>query len=251
MKKPKFNSAIVQNQNQHEYHGKQELYNSETGSKLSNKDLIDKFATGLGLTNNKKNITLVEFGAGSGALAEIWRSEFGIAPICIEIDDVLVEKLKAKGFITFKDISNINNLAPFVYTSNVLEHIEDDVKALKKIKEKMQVGGSLAIYVPALPFLYSDHDRKIGHFRRYRKKELLEKVSLAGFKIEDCYYNDCIGVLAELSVKLLGWNGKSGLGSEKSFIFYDKVIYPISKILDRLIFRRVIGKNLFLFAVND
>ena len=234
-----------------DYSARNNLFDTEEGLISYNRDLIDKFATGLGLTNNKKNITLVEFGAGSGALAEIWRSEFGIAPICIEIDDVLVEKLKAKGFITFKDISNINNLAPFVYTSNVLEHIEDDVKALKKIKEKMQVGGSLAIYVPALPFLYSDFDKSVGHFRRYRKKELLEKVSLAGFKIEDCYYNDCIGVLAELSVKLLGWNGKSGLGSEKSFIFYDKVIYPISKILDRLIFRRVIGKNLFLFAVND
>ena len=148
-KKKQFQKQTDQNL---DYSARNNLFDTEEGLISYNRDLIDKFATGLGLTNNKKNITLVEFGAGSGALAEIWRSEFGIAPICIEIDDVLVEKLKAKGFITFKDISNINNLAPFVYTSNVLEHIEDDIKALKKIKEKMQVGGSLAIYVPALPF---------------------------------------------------------------------------------------------------
>ena len=234
-----------------DYSAKKNLFDTEEGLISYNRDLIKKFRKGLGLKSNQKSVDLIEFGAGSGALAEIWRSEFGISPICIEIDDVLVERLKAKGFITFKDISNINNLAPLVYTSNVLEHIEDDVTALKKIKEKMQKGGLLAIYVPALPFLYSDHDRKIGHFRRYRKTELMKKVTLAGFKIEDCYYNDCTGVLAELSVKLFGWNGKSGLGSEKSFIFYDKIIYPVSKILDRLIFRKVIGKNLFLFAVNE
>jgi len=234
-----------------DYSAKKNLFDTEEGLISYNQDLIKKFRKGLGLKSNQKSVDLIEFGAGSGALAEIWRSEFGISPICIEIDDILVERLKAKGFITFKDISNINNLAPLVYTSNVLEHIEDDVTALKKIKEKMQKGGLLAIYVPALPCLYSDHDRKIGHFRRYRKTELMKKVTLAGFKIEDCYYNDCIGVLAELSVKLFGWNGKSGLGSEKSFIFYDKIIYPVSKILDRLIFRKVIGKNLFLFAVNE
>ena len=120
-----------------DYSAKKNLFDTEEGLISYNRDLIKKFRKGLGLKSNQKNVDLIEFGAGSGALAEIWRSEFGISPICIEIDDVLVERLKAKGFITFKDISNINNLAPLVYTSNVLEHIEDDVTALKKIKEKI------------------------------------------------------------------------------------------------------------------
>jgi hypothetical protein len=50
---------------------------------------------------------------------------------------------------------------------------------------------------------------------------------------------------------VLGYKNKAGLGSPKSIVLYDKVIYPISKILDYLIFRKVIGKNLFLFAVNE
>ena len=233
-----------------DYSAKKNLFDTEEGLISYNRDLIKKFRKGLGLKSNQKSVDLIEFGAGSGALAEIWRSEFGISPICIEIDDVLVDRLKVKGFITFKDIGDINNLAPFVYTSNVLEHIEDDVMALKKIKEKMQKGGLLAVYVPALPFLYSDFDRSVGHFRRYRKTELMKKVTLAGFKIEDCYYNDCLGIFASLAVKILGYNKISLLRSKKSLKLYDKVIYPMSKILDRVIFRRIIGKNLFLFAVN-
>jgi len=250
MKKLKIDNSKIQNQTNFEYHGKEELLNSETGSKLSNRDVVLKLARGLS-ANNLKKLKVVEFGAGSGALAEIWRTEFGISPICIEIDGALVETLKAKGFITFKDIGDIRNLASFVYTSNVLEHIEDDVMALKKMKEKIQIGGLLAVYVPALPFLYSDFDRKVGHFRRYQKKELIEKVTLAGFKIKDCYYNDCLGIFASLAVKILGYNEISLLRSKKSLILYDRVIYPISRILDCLIFRKVIGKNLFLFAVND
>ena len=139
----------------------------------------------------------------------------------------------------------------FVYTSNVLEHIEDDLSVLKEIKEKIKPGGALAIYVPALPFLYTDMDKKVGHYRRYTRSELIKKVSLAGFTVQESFYNDSLGVLATLIVKVLGYKNKAGLGSPKSIVLYDKIIYPTSKILDRLIFRRVIGKNLFLFAVND
>ena len=125
------------------------------------------------------------------------------------------------------------------------------MEALNEIRRKIKPGGKLAIYVPALPFLYSGLDEKVGHYRRYTKKELIKKVSEAGFTVKDCYYNDSLGILATLTVKVLGYKNKVGLGSPKSIVLYDKVVYPISKILDRLIFRKVIGKNLFLFAVND
>ena len=114
----------------------------------------------------------------------------------------------------------------------------------------MKQGGKIAIYVPALSMLFSDLDRHVGHFRRYEKKELIHKVELAGYEIETCFYNDCLGVLASLSLRLLGYKNRAGLGSKKSLLIYDKFIYPVSMILDRIVFRHVIGKNLFLFAVN-
>jgi len=135
-----------------------------------------------------------------------------------------------------------------VYTSNVLEHIEDDRKSLRDIRAIMQVGRKLAIYVPALPFLFSDMDAQVGHYRRYKRKELIEKVQESGFTVEKCYWNDCIGVAAWFSLKILGYKGKVGIGSKKSLVIYDKFVYPISKILDKLFFKKIIGKNLFLFA---
>jgi len=59
-----------------------------------------------------------------------------------------------------------------------------------------------------------------------------------------------LGVPAMLSLKLFGYKGKSGLGSKKSYIIYDRIIYPISMLLDLLFMKRLIGKNLLLIASN-
>lgn len=193
---------------------------------------------------------IVKFGAGTGALAEVMKQQHGLKPICVEIDPKLIEILKSKEFQTYTDISLIPGLVNSVYTSNVLEHIENDTDALVSIKKKMLPGALLVIYVPALPFLFSEMDAKVGHYRRYTKKELLEKVSQAGFGIRDCYYNDCLGVLAWGSLKLFGYKGKSGIGSKKSLIIYDRVVYPISMLLDFLFMKRLMGKNLLLIASN-
>jgi hypothetical protein len=134
--------------------------------------------------------------------------------------------------------------------SDLVEHIKDDVDALVQIKSKMLPGALLAIYVPALPILYSEMDAKVGHYRRYTKKELEHKVKAAGLKIDNCYYNDFMGVPAMLSLKIFGYKGKSGIGSKKSLIIYDRIIYPISIFLDCLFMKRVIGKNLLLIARN-
>lgn len=155
MKKHKDKTTNVQNQDNFEYSGKEELRDLEEGLENYNKDIVFKIAKGLGITE-KSNITegFAEFGAGTGALAEIWRDKFHINPICIEIDSSLIQILKTKSFTTYENLSSINNSLSFVYTSNVLEHIEDDLSALKDIKKKIKPGGSLAIYVPALPFLF-------------------------------------------------------------------------------------------------
>ena len=132
----------------------------------------------------------------------------------------------------------------------MLEHIEDDIQALMNIRKRMKQGGKIGIYVPALPLLFSDHDRNVGHFRRYRKIELVHKVKKAGFEIEKCFYNESVGILASLAVLLFGYKNNIGLGSKKSRFVYDKYVYPVSKFLDVILFKYVIGKNLFLFAVN-
>ena len=242
----------VQTQDNVSYSGIEELLDTEEGLENYNNDVVLKLAKGLGISREfSSSEGFAEFGAGTGLLAEVWQIRFGLSPVCIEIDPTLIKILQSKGFTTYDSITSISKALSFVYTSNVLEHIDNDVEVLNEIRKKIKPGGKLAIYVPALPFLYSGLDKKIGHYRRYTKKELIKKVSAAGFTVKDCYYNDSLGILASLTIKVLGYKNKVGLGSLKSIVLYDKRIYPISKILDRLILRKVIGKNLFLFAVND
>jgi hypothetical protein len=234
------------------YTGIQELLEAETGLAGYNLDIVKKFAHGLGITSGavEPNLKLVDFGAGSGSLAEIWRRLIGAEPICIEIDPTLAGILKAKNFETYSSVNDLESEITALYSSNVLEHIEDDVAALKAIQAKMVPNGRLVLHVPAHPFLFSELDTYAGHFRRYRKFELEQKVMQAGFEIEKCFYNDSIGVLASLALKILGYKSTLGLGSNASLTIYDRVVYPISRIFDQLLFKNVTGKNLFILAVN-
>ena len=66
---------------------------------------------------------------------------------------------------------------------NVLEHIDDDVGALKKALNMLKPGGYLVIEVPAGSFLYDDYDRELCHFRRYDSTEIKRKLNEVGFEV--------------------------------------------------------------------
>ena len=234
-----------------EYSGTEELIDSEEGLARYNRDVVKKIAQGFGIKSLAgKRESVLEFGAGTGVLAEIWESDYGISPTCVEIAPSLQKILILKGFKTLDNIEKLAQRQRFIYTSNVLEHIENDLGALRQIRNHLEIEGKLAIYVPALPILFSDLDRRVGHFRRYRKRELISKVESAGFRIDYCHYNDCLGVIASLALKVVGYKNRAGLGSKKSLIFYDTMVYPISIILDKVALKYLIGKNLLLIATN-
>lgn len=66
---------------------------------------------------------------------------------------------------------------------NVLEHLEEDSQAIKNMYEVLNKGGNLILLVPSHPFLYGEIDKSIGHFRRYSKKEIVDKLQACGFVI--------------------------------------------------------------------
>ncbi|MEI9907395.1 MAG: methyltransferase domain-containing protein [Actinomycetota bacterium] len=130
---------------------------------------------------NSKDARVLEFGAGSGFLANIWREKLGITPDCCEIDPQLIEAIQARGLTCFTSLSALPKKYEGIYTSNVLEHIESDVEVLKELYSALEVNGVIGIYVPAFPALFSGMDVAVGHVRRYRRRELVSKVRAAGF----------------------------------------------------------------------
>jgi len=102
--------------------------------------------------------------------------------------------------------------------------------------------------VPAIPFLYSEMDRAVGHVRRYRKIELQQKLVQAGFIPRTLEYRDAIGVAASLWLKVQG--NRSAHPSRSLIQFYDKWLFPASQQLDKLGFSRIVGKNLLAVATK-
>lgn len=231
------------------YSGASQLVNVEENLENYNSFIVDKIVSWL--PKSPKPTTVVDFGAGSGSLSKLFKSKTGISPTCVEIDPDLIKILTRSGFNQVSDLKNSYNSFGFAYSSNVLEHIENDETIIAEIYNALTPGSIFAIYVPAFQMLYSKMDESVGHVRRYSKSELVERATRAGFKVLNVEFVDSIGFLASLLVRLIGYNSTDAKGSSWALRIYDKIIFPISRLLDRIGFRWILGKNLFLVAQKD
>ncbi len=71
---------------------------------------------------------------------------------------------------------------------DVLEHIEDDEAALGALASRLAPGGRIVMTVPAFPWLWSRHDERHHHFRRYTRAHLADVAANAGLKMEHGFY---------------------------------------------------------------
>jgi len=78
---------------------------------------------------------------------------------------------------------------------NVLEHILDDANALRNIYQLLSPGGRLVLLVPAGQYLYNKLDNALEHYRRYKKKELTQKVLGSGLNLIKCLSFNLPGIL--------------------------------------------------------
>ena len=148
---------------------------------------------------------LLEFGSGIGNISELISS---YTPLCLtDTDARMLAHLKNK-FSHINDVSvdflDITQPPPehlvesfqTVIGINVLEHVEDDQKALFHLGNVLKPSGRLLLLVPAKKWAYTDLDKQLGHFRRYEKKELAEKLVTASFQIEKLYFFNLVGLMS-------------------------------------------------------
>lgn len=119
-----------------------------------------------------------------------------------------------------------------VFCVNVLEHIKDDLEALRSFAAVLQPRGRVLIWVPAVQAAYGPLDAELGHFRRYSKRSLGELFTSAGLEIETLRYSNPIG--------LLGWMfnahvTKSRAHSVAQVRLFETLVAPWALPLERLI----------------
>lgn len=196
------------------------------------RDLIKAHSPGL---------RVLDFGAGNGVFARLLR-EHNFEVVCVEPDDILCARLREQGFEVHKDLSTCPAF-DFIYSINVLEHISNDHEIFAKLVAKLTASGRILIYVPAFMALYSSFDKKIGHLRRYRRRDLLNLAR--SLRVHTCRHTDILGFFAALLYRQI--DRGDGHVSTRSLWLFDRWIFPLSLWLDRLT-GRPFGKNLLLIA---
>jgi SAM-dependent methyltransferase len=187
---------------------------------------------------------LLDFGAGIGTFA-LPIAAHGRNVVCVEPDSK--QRAVTTGTLeTHADLSSIpNGSIDGAYSLNVLEHIEHEERPLSALIQRLRPGGRFLVYVPAFNVLFSSMDRRVGHFRRYRRFELESLLHRCGFEIVLSRYVDGLGFFVTLLYKVIG--SRSGNVSPRSVSIYDRFVFPASLLCDRL-FGRVLGKNVLVVA---
>jgi SAM-dependent methyltransferase len=193
---------------------------------------------------------IIDIGAGTGSVTEQYAQ--GREVLVVELSPWCISELERR----FADAPNVTirgldlrELTPeagsfdSAVMINVLEHLEDDVEALRTVSGLLRPGGRVVLYVPALNALYGAFDHKAGHYRRYSPWRIREVVAAAGLRpVEARYVN---------ALSIPGWLIFSRTDIDRSpqgsLTFWDRTGIPIGRLIESRV-RIPFGLNVFCVA---
>jgi SAM-dependent methyltransferase len=192
---------------------------------------------------------VLEVGAGIGGTSRFLCNARVSTWTCLEPDLALVDRLQASlrssplavpspvigG--TVGDLASTEAFDTILYI-DVLEHIQQDGDELARAAVRLRSGGHLIVLSPAHEWLTSPFDRAIGHCRRYTASTL-KAAGPPGLGVARMFYLDSAGMTLSLANRLLL---KETYPTLRQIRFWDAVVIPMSRVLDRLCFNAV-GKS--------
>lgn len=138
--------------------------------------------------NGQKDLEILEIGCGTGEILSLlkqWGNTTGL-----DVSQEALDYCKTHGFqnLILEDINSLDlnqheSKYDLILALDVLEHIQEDVTAMKQVYKMLKPGGMFFVTVPAYKFLWSNHDEALHHKRRYHSVEIKLKLKDVGFKI--------------------------------------------------------------------
>ncbi len=136
--------------------------------------------------SDRSNVKLLNVGCGTGGTLPMLE-KYGTVDN-VDTAAAAIKYMKRRGYtrVTKVDGSKL----PFrpasydiVAAFDVLEHISDDVDALREWSRVLKPGGRILLSVPAYQWLWSMHDVSLHHKRRYTRSRLQKTAQTAGLEL--------------------------------------------------------------------
>ena len=137
---------------------------------------------------------------------------------------------------TFAHIQAVDS----VLCLNVLEHVDDDIAAMRNLLDKTRPGGKMVALVPAYPWLFNGMDTAVGHYRRYGKGEFVERLEQAGWKVDRVFRFNAFGIPGWF---LAGSVLRRRTPGRSLYKLFDTLV-PVFSLLERTLLRGAVGLSL-------
>jgi SAM-dependent methyltransferase len=190
------------------------------------------------LLSTPTNISSLNIGAATGSTSDML-TRFGNV-MSVEYDENCFQFTKSflstpiiQGSIT--ELPFENNQYDLVCAFDVIEHVEDDAKAIDEMIRVCKPGGYIAITVPAYMFLWGEHDVINQHCRRYNKKELLGLLKKHKGRVVYQTYFNAILFMPIAIFRLLATGISKLKGEQKQTIESDHAIFGTKGFFNNLL----------------
>jgi len=185
---------------------------------------------------------IFDFGCGSGYLVG-YLQKLGYNVSGSDISQEAIEFGKAKDIHGLEVVQNDqiktqNGGFEVILTLDVIEHIEDDLGAIRAIQEALKPGGTAIITVPAYQWMWGVQDEVAHHFRRYNMKSLLKLFEHTNLSVvKKSYFNTFLFLpiaTVRLVSKLLKLESRES-DFELNNKFINKILFTIFNIEAKLL----------------
>jgi SAM-dependent methyltransferase len=130
----------------------------------------------------RRGAAVLDVGAGDGWLAEQLARAAGVSVVCLDPGYATAPPPGRGPAVTFT-ASPPPEQFDLVLLLDVCEHVDDDRGFLREVaRERVAPGGAVLLSVPAWPALFSTHDERLGHRRRYTRRTARALLEAAGLE---------------------------------------------------------------------